>query len=211
LSSDDESTKGTSGRLQTSTVFFRVNERWWQVPIRELPRVLWLFENMLNANFSFAVSPTADECVDRAGATDMLGAVSCYDYLTRYGMGHCSNPYIRENCCAAVKYVCNGGGPSRQLQHFGWVIKSAATLDVVQMQSCAVYPRSRPTSQPTRPHVPIVKFYDIYTYVVLYIEKNRTKKTIYNLCEIDLLLILLLFMPRYTYTHFILYCFWKKK
>ncbi|CAI6361183.1 unnamed protein product [Macrosiphum euphorbiae] len=71
---------------------------------------------MLNANFSFAVSPTADECVDRAGATDMLGAVSCYDYLTRYGMGHCSNPYIRENCCAAVKYVCNGGGPSRQLQ-----------------------------------------------------------------------------------------------
>lgn len=54
--------------------------------------------------------------MDRAGAMDMLGAVSCYDYLSRYGMGHCSNPYIRENCCAAVKYVCNGGGPSRLVQ-----------------------------------------------------------------------------------------------
>lgn len=62
--------------------------------------------------------------MDKAGAVDMLGAVSCYDYLTRYGMGHCSNPYIRENCCAAVKYVCNGSStnvvaPQQMQMQFG--------------------------------------------------------------------------------------------
>ncbi|XP_050440834.1 venom metalloproteinase 3 isoform X2 [Adelges cooleyi] len=52
-------------------------------------------------------NPNADECVDKAGAMDKWGAVSCYDYLTKYGLGYCSNQYIQENCCAAVKYICN--------------------------------------------------------------------------------------------------------
>ncbi|XP_026815897.1 A disintegrin and metalloproteinase with thrombospondin motifs 1 isoform X2 [Rhopalosiphum maidis] len=79
------------------------------------PQELKTVDRPQSSSKSNGGGPYADECVDRAGAMDMLGAVSCYDYLSRYGMGHCSNPYIRENCCAAVKYVCNGG-PSRQLQ-----------------------------------------------------------------------------------------------
>jgi len=81
------------------------------------PQELKTVDRPQSSSMNNGGEPYADECVDRAGAMDMLGAVSCYDYLSRYGMGHCSNPYIRENCCAAVKYVCNGGGePSRQLQ-----------------------------------------------------------------------------------------------
>ncbi|XP_050541109.1 venom metalloproteinase 3 isoform X2 [Daktulosphaira vitifoliae] len=49
----------------------------------------------------------ADECIDKAGAMDTWGAISCYDYLTKNGLEYCSNQYIQKNCCAAVKYICN--------------------------------------------------------------------------------------------------------
>ncbi|CAH0390968.1 unnamed protein product [Bemisia tabaci] len=44
------------------------------------------------------------ECVDRAV---IPGSLSCYDFLVKNGFHYCAYDYIKQNCCAAVKYVCN--------------------------------------------------------------------------------------------------------
>ncbi|KAI5699501.1 hypothetical protein M8J76_005323 [Diaphorina citri] len=44
-------------------------------------------------------------CVDHA---IIPGALSCFDYLTKYGFEQCSTDYVKRNCCAAHKYICSG-------------------------------------------------------------------------------------------------------
>ncbi|XP_065200009.1 A disintegrin and metalloproteinase with thrombospondin motifs like isoform X2 [Planococcus citri] len=46
-----------------------------------------------------------DDCIDTT--TELPGAVSCYDFLTKYGLQYCVDEYIKKYCCAAVKYLCN--------------------------------------------------------------------------------------------------------
>lgn len=129
----------------------------------------------------------------------MLGAVSCYDYLIKYGMEHCSNQYIQENCCAAVKYVCNGGSGSNvasQLQQqmqlqFGWATHRCSPAVHSFVHTPTHLPTDRPTDQSITAHNYCCRLnmtiINIFWRDLWYGREKKNFFLTYNLCEINLL------------------------